>query len=188
MKKKKDIGRRILYFVIGPLLKLLAWNIYRVRLSKEKKIKEQHLVLSNHSSLIDSVLISSMFRDPIYFVAASVLAKSKFWGKLLRLLTGVIPIDKAGFDIKAMRAVLKTRSQGRSIGVFPEGNNTINGAPLFFGIGIAKLAKQLKLPVALCNNYGGYFTHPKWATYRREGIVHGKIVRILSVEEVSALT
>lgn len=188
MSKKKDFGRRLFYFIIRPLLRPAAWIIYRVRLYKEKRIKGQHLVLCNHSSLIDSVIVSSMFQMPIYFVAASYLVKSKFWGKLLKLLTGIIPIDKAGMDVKAMRAVLKTRDAGRSVGVFPEGNNTISGAPLFFGIGIAKLAKQLKLPVALCNIYGGYFTHPKWALNRRNGEVAGKVIKIIPADEVSSLS
>lgn len=187
MSKKKDFGRRLFYLVLRPLLRPVAWIIYRVRLYKEKRIKGQHLVLCNHSSLIDSVLVSSMFQMPIYFVAASYLVKSKFWGKLLKLITGIIPIDKAGMDVKAMRAVLKTRDAGRSVGVFPEGNNTISGAPLFFGIGIAKLAKQLKLPVALCNICGGYFTHPKWALNRRNGEVTGKVVTIIPASEVNSL-
>lgn len=187
MNKKKDFGRRFLYFIMRPLLRVVAWTVYRVRFGKEKRIKGQHLVLCNHSCLIDSVLVSSMFCQPIYFVAASYLVKSKFWGKLLRLLTGIIPIDKAGMDVKAMRAVLKTRDAGRSVGIFPEGNNTISGAPLYFGIGIAKLAKQLKLPVALCNIRGGYFTHPKWALVRREGEITGKVARIITADEVSEL-
>lgn len=186
MSNKKDTCRKFFYNILKPLLRLLAWTIYRVKLSKEK-IQGQYLVLSNHSSLIDSVLVSSMFTEPVYFVAASFLVKSKFWGKLLKLLTGIIPIDKAGFDIKALRKVLKMRAAGHSIGIFPEGNNSINGSPLHFGIGIAKLAKQLNLPVALCTNFGGYLTHPKWALYRRKGSVQGKIARIISAEEVMAM-
>lgn len=53
---------------------------------------------------------------------------------------------------------------------------------------IAKLAKSLKVPLVIYNICGGYGTDPRWGHSIRKGRASGGVRRVVSVEELNALS
>jgi hypothetical protein len=51
-----------------------------------------------------------------------------------------------------------------------------------------KLVKQLKGTVLLYRFEGGYLTSPRWARSHRRGRMTGRVVRMLSVDEIASMT
>jgi 1-acyl-sn-glycerol-3-phosphate acyltransferase len=84
--------------------------------------------------------------------------------------------------------MMQEAKMGHSIGLFPEGNITIDGSPLPIDRSVAKLAKQLKMQVVLYRIERGYLKKPKWALYARKGRVWGSVSRVISQEEVAEMS
>lgn len=101
---------------------------------KEKLVKgEQYLLVSNHRSIIDPLIIEIALKDAdIYghWIAKKELFNSFFFGVFTRN-AGTILLDR---DSKQMNSFFKTTkecvTQGDSIFVFPEGTRTKDDARL----------------------------------------------------------
>ena len=151
------------------------------------QIKPPVLVLGNHSCFADAVLMACAFSFPIYIVGASATLQTRL-GRLVAKLFGLIPIDKASGDMGAIRRILREIKAGHSVGLYPEGNCTVDGSMLPIEESIGKLAKQVKVPIVLMRTTGGYLSRPKWARTKRKKRVRARVVEVLTPEECKALS
>ena len=183
----KKEWRRVLFALLRPWVRLVA-RLWFGASTEVYKGRGPYLVLANHSYIADAMLVGAAFREPLHIVAAAATLHSGAGGRLVAALADPIPVDKAGMDIKGLRRMLAEAKAGHSIGLFPEGNITIDGSPLPIDRSVAKLAKQLRLNVVLYRVEGGYFKHPKWAKTVRKGRVRGRVVDVISAEEAADAT
>lgn len=136
---------------------------------------------------MDPFLLSLSFRFPIYFVASDDLFNLKI-SPLIKYLVAPIPKSKSLHDAAAMMGVFRVIREGGAVGIFPEGNRTVSGGQWEMTDAIAKLAKSLKVPLVLYNVCGGYGTDPRWGHSIRKGRATGGVRRIVTVEELAALS
>src|SRR5690606_32504145 len=88
------------------------------------------LLVSNHpNTFMDPVVIASLLRQPVYFIAKSTVFGSSFTNWLLHKMH-LIPIHRredAPYqpvnNDEAFAASYKALAQGKSIIIFPEGNS-----------------------------------------------------------------
>lgn len=108
-------------FLIGLCGSFLK-GLFRVKfVNRPKSVPAGPLVLcSNHISLIDAVMLAYAIRRPIVFLAKKDLFDSKFVGFLLKKC-GVIPLNRDGEDISAVRQALGILKSGGFISIFPQG-------------------------------------------------------------------
>lgn len=151
-------------------------------------IKPPFLVLANHTTDYDAFGMSKSFDTPIYFVMSDHVSSKPFVGKLIRHLVHPIPITKSTTDTETVRNILSVIKQGAPVALFPEGNKSFAGDMSQMKPSIAKLAKKLNVPVVIYTFEGGYLTYPRWSKIKRPGRYHGFVKRILSVEEIDALS
>ncbi|SHJ21653.1 lysophospholipid acyltransferase family protein [Desulfofundulus thermosubterraneus] len=114
------------------------------------------LVVSNHVSYWDPVVVGCALERQVHFIAKAELFGIPLLGPVIRAL-GAFPVHRGGGDRKAIRRALELLKQDRVVGIFPEGTRSKSGELLEPHLGAAMLALRAKvpvLPVAVINTRG----------------------------------
>lgn len=159
-------------FLIVPeyLLRFTAWVltnlVYRFRVYSEAHIPTQGaaILVCNHVSFVDAVLLMAASPRPIYFIMDSQIFKVPVLGWLFRLAKA-IPIAPRAQDPEAYEAAFaaagKVLADGDLLCIFPEGSLTRDGNLQPFKGGIMKILETHPAPVipmALSNLWGSFFS------------------------------
>lgn len=114
---------------------------YRVTsLHSERIPKGGALLVANHVSYIDAIVISIASPRPVRFLAYSAFFKTPIMGPLLRAF-GAIPVDsKRAKD--AIRAAAEVIRSGELVCIFPEGELTRTGALMGIRHGYELIARH----------------------------------------------
>lgn len=190
-KKKKPIWVKNRHKRVFAFLRVLMTPFVRLRYNfkceKSKLPKGSYLIISNHQSTMDPFFLSLSFKFPIYFIASDDIFNLKV-SPLIKYLVAPIPKSKSMKDLTAMKNVILVIKEGGAVGIFPEGNRTLSGGQWELDDAIAKLAKNLKVPLVIYNISGGYGADPRWGHCVRKGKMNGYIKRVISPEEISTLS
>jgi 1-acyl-sn-glycerol-3-phosphate acyltransferase len=118
----------------------------------------------NHSSFFDPPLAGICSRRGVYYLARKTLLKWPFFGPLFPAMN-VIPVERDGNDMSALREVIKKVKEGNAVLLFPEGTRSIDGnlQPARAGIGLV-IAKT-GAPVLPMRIFGAYEAFPKNARH-----------------------
>jgi len=106
------------------------------------------IIVANHSSYLDSAVLSAVFPGEISFVAKEELARQFFAGVFLRRLGAIFVrrLDPAG-GVADAKAALEAARAGACIIWFPEGTFSRMPGLLEFHVGAFVTAAELGLPV-----------------------------------------
>ena len=152
------------------MLRFVAWllihSIYRL---EQKGIKHIPLegpavLICNHVSFVDPLVISSACRRPIRFVMDHRIFRMPLISFIFRHMRA-IPIAPAREDPVMMEAafaeVARALAEGELVGIFPEGRITDTGEFYPFRSGIQRIVGQTPVPViplALRGLWGSFFS------------------------------
>ena len=171
-------------FMLVPeyLLRFYAWVlsrlVYRFKVRGDGHIPDNGpaLLVCNHVSFVDAVLLMAASPRPIRFLMDHRIFRVPVLGWLFRLAKA-IPIapqkeDPAAYD-RAFEQAAQVLREGDLLGIFPEGAITRDGQLQPFKGGLKKIldaaqAEGLAVPVvpmALTNLWGSYFSRVE----RRDG-------------------
>ena len=164
-------------FMLVPeyLLRFVAFMVsrcvYRFKVTGDHNIPVQGaaVLICNHVSFIDPVLLMAASPRPIYFVMDHRIFKMPVLGWFFRLVKA-IPIaprteDPAMYEA-AFEAAAKVLRDGNLLAIFPEGGITKNGDLQPFKGGIMKILGNAQrdgldvpvIPMALTNLWGSFFS------------------------------
>ena len=190
-KKKKWLLFRhrvvtsIVRYILGPYSRL----VYGIRVEKFREQGDRnYLILMNHQTAFDQFFVGLAFKRPIYYVASEDLFSNGFTSSLIRWLVNPIPIKKQTSDAGAVMNCLRVAREGGTIAIAPEGNRTYSGRMVHIKPAIVRMARLLKLPIAIFRIEGGYGVHPRWSDVVRKGRMRGHVSRVIEPEEVKALS
>jgi 1-acyl-sn-glycerol-3-phosphate acyltransferase len=133
-------------FQMGLRLTLTAWLRYRARGVERIPRAGGGLLLSNHQSFLDPILIGLPLRRPVSFLARDTLFKVPILGWILKR-TYVMPLNRDGGSTAGIKQTLKRMEQGFLVGVFPEGTRSADGTVGVLKPGFAALVRRTKVPV-----------------------------------------
>jgi len=144
MIKDSPLWYRLIRLSVYVIFKILFNLIIR---GKEKiPLRGGVILVSNHSSYLDPVVLGLTTPRRINFMAKEELFKNFFFRRLITLL-GAFPVKRGEIDKFAYRKVLSIARREEIIALFPEGTRG-NGKKL--GVlrkGAVKLIFKTKLPV-----------------------------------------
>jgi 1-acyl-sn-glycerol-3-phosphate acyltransferase len=164
-------------FMLVPeyLLRFFAWMlshvVYRFDVKGEEHIPAQGaaVLVCNHVSFIDAVLLMAASPRPIRFIMDHRIFRVPVLGWLFRLAKA-IPIapqkeNPAAYEEAFSRAVQVLR-EGELLAIFPEGAITRDGTLQPFKGGVMKILEDARadgidvpvVPMALTNLWGSYFS------------------------------
>ncbi len=134
------------------LLKLLLTKLYKLEvrgLENYNKAGKRVVIISNHLSLLDALLIAVFLEDKPIFAVNSLIAK-KWWMKPLLLLVDSYPVDPTNpMTIKSLISEVK---KNKKCVIFPEGRITVTGSlmKIYEGPGmIAEKSDATILPIRI---------------------------------------
>ena len=145
--------------------------IYRFKVSGDDNIptKGAAVLICNHVSFVDPVLLMAASPRPIYFVMDHRIFKMPILGWLFRLAKA-IPIAPKAEDPVAYEAAFETAAKvlrdDALLAIFPEGGITKDGTLQQFKGGIMKILENAErdgvtapvVPMALTNLWGSFFS------------------------------
>lgn len=120
------------------------------------------LVVANHQSMFDPVLVGMASRRYLSFLARKNLFEQPVLAPIIRKLNA-IPIDR-GLGKDGIQAVLDALGQGRAVLVFPEGERTHNGDVQPLKPGLSLLIKRVNcpiVPVGIAGAFAAWNRHMK---------------------------
>ena len=117
------------------------------------------LLLANHQSFLDPVLVGVKLNRAVSFLARSTLWKGPF-GKLITALNA-FPVKQGRGDLGAMKQSIAILQAGRALLVFPEGTRTKDGEMEPLASGISLLIRRAKVPVIPVAIDGAYKAWPR---------------------------
>jgi 1-acyl-sn-glycerol-3-phosphate acyltransferase len=159
------------------ILRLPAWVLInfaflpKVYNSKKLHFKESCIVIANHTSNWDPILLGHLvFPTCLKYMAKEELFKNPFFGKFLHGV-GVIPVGRGKGDLKAMKLALSVLKNGKSLGIFPEGHRIYTGELGPFEIGPTVIALKTKTPVLPV-----YMDCKGYRPFRRVRVIAGEML------------
>lgn len=152
------------------LLRFIAWllvkAVYRLRTEGLEHIPAEGaaVLVANHVSFVDAVVIMGASPRPIRFVMDHRIFKTPLLGFIFRHC-GAIPIASAKEDPAMLEAafaeVARALAAGDLVGIFPEGRITQDGELQPFRSGISRILASNPVPVvplALSGLWGSFFS------------------------------
>jgi 1-acyl-sn-glycerol-3-phosphate acyltransferase len=152
------------------LLRLLAWFIarviYRIRVTGLDQIPARGpaLVICNHVSYADALVLSAAIPRPMRFVMESAIFRIPVANHVFRGMKA-IPVATRDEDPavreSAFRQVLKELAAGQLVCIFPEGRLTTDGTIGEFRPGLLRILKEQPVPVvpvAISGLWGSAFS------------------------------
>jgi 1-acyl-sn-glycerol-3-phosphate acyltransferase len=122
------------------------------------------LLIANHQSLLDPLLVGLATRRHLCYLARKTLFKQRLFTWLIRMLNAV-PIDQEGVGKEGIKTILAQLQLGQAVVVFPEGHRTYDGAmqPLKAGVQLLiKRAQSPIVPVGIAGSYDAWSRNRKY--------------------------
>ena len=164
-------------FMLVPeyLLRFVAWVasrcVYRFKVRGDEHIPSEGaaVLVCNHVSFVDAVLLMAASPRPIRFLMDHRIFRMPLIGALFRLAKA-IPIAPQKDDPEAYESAFDAAAavlrRGELLGIFPEGGITRDGTLQPFKGGVMKLLERAEadgvavtvVPMALTNLWGSFFS------------------------------
>lgn len=185
---KKHLLHRITYrtarFLITPFLKYKFGFKFEEAVPKDKP----YIVLANHTTNWDPLLVGLSFPEHMYFVASEHIFRHGFLSKLLTTFLAPIMRVKGRTEARTAVSILKTLKSGNNVCMFAEGCCTWNGETGIITSATAKLIKRSGASLVTYRLEGSYLTLPRWAKTIRRGRMYGYPVNEYSWDKLSEMT
>jgi 1-acyl-sn-glycerol-3-phosphate acyltransferase len=139
-------------FLMRFIVWLLIHSIYRLRKVGLERIPDEGpaIVVCNHVSYVDALVVSAGCRRPIRWVMYHQIFKVPVLSFVFRTAKA-IPIASAHEDAamleQAYETIARELADGQLVGIFPEGKLTSDGEMNEFRSGIVKILERTPVPV-----------------------------------------
>ena len=114
-----------LYAFLKSLLSGLFKFIYNLKISKPDNVPDDgsYVVVCNHISLGDVIILGVACPRQIYFMAKKELFKIPLLSGLIKTL-GAFPVDRKGNPAAAVKTSIRYLKDGKIVGMFPQGTRS----------------------------------------------------------------
>jgi 1-acyl-sn-glycerol-3-phosphate acyltransferase len=182
--RRNRVWRTIQFFVRWVFALFLR---FRARGIENVPAEGGALLVANHQSFLDPLIVGVALRRPVSYVARDSLFRIPLVGWVVRN-TYVIPINREAASADSIREAVRRMHQGFLLGVFPEGTRSRDGRIGEIKPGFIALARRGKLPIVPIGISGAYRAMPRGNTrlyFRNVRIVYGTPIPAEQVRELA---
>ena len=148
-----------------------------------------YLVLANHNTDWDPLLLGLAFPNYMSFVASEHIFRKPLTAKLLGFLVAPIARLKGTTAGDTAMTMLRRLKKGVSVAMFAEGNRSFDGRTGTILPATGKLARSSGAGLITYRFDGGYFTSPRWSGGSiRRGKLTGRVVNVYTPEQLKAMS
>ena len=185
MRKRERLHKAV-WAVAQPFTTLLLKK-YDYKTTKAPKLDEPYLVVANHTTESDMLMVAAAFRRHMYFVCGEHLFRTKH-AKAMQYFLDPIPAPRGGPMSGTVLEMLRRLKNGNNIMIFPEGSRSFNGETIEVSDSIGMLVKRAKCALITYRTRGGYFIAPRWAYHFRKGHAEGAVVGVYTSEQLAGMS
>lgn len=172
------------------LIGTLGWRV-RLHGRKHLPLRGGVLLVANHQSYLDPVMIGILLPRPLCYLAKSELFSNRWFGWLLRSLYA-FPVRQGAGDIGAVREMLRMLRAGWLLNIFAEGSRTEDGEIGPIEPGAALVLRRAGVPCVPVVIEGSFAAWPKGQKLPRRGdvdVLLGPAMRVdgLKGEQITRL-
>jgi 1-acyl-sn-glycerol-3-phosphate acyltransferase len=118
------------------------------------------LIISNHQSLLDPVVLGAQLHRPMSYLAKSELWNNPLFGWLISHLYA-FPVKQGAGDVGAIKETIRRLHEGHLLNIYPEGSRTETGELLPIQAGAALVIRKADVPVIPAVIDGSFHAWPK---------------------------
>lgn len=163
----------------------LTW--IRLRTRGAGHLPEQGaLLLSNHQSFLDPLLIGVFLQRPVSYLARDSLFRVPVIGWILRN-TYVMSIRREAAGTESLRKSIARLEQGFLVGLFPEGTRSSDGLVGEVKPGFVAMIRRAKVPIIPVGISGAYQAMPRNSRFIRPArirVVYGEPISVDQIEKL----
>ena len=194
MESSPDMSQRspakiLWYNLLRIVCRLFAVLLFRVRCHGRDYTRASGgaLVVSNHQSQLDPVVVGLVFNRRLNYLARDSLFRFGPFRWLIESLDA-IPIDRDGTGLAGLKETLRRLKAGEMVLIFPEGTRTLTGEVQPFKPGFAAVARRAKVPILPVALDGPFESLPRSAIFPRPVAIQVEIGPPLAMHEVASLS
>jgi 1-acyl-sn-glycerol-3-phosphate acyltransferase len=186
-RERRLLIARTAYPGVRRLVAPIVRTVYRLEVRGVDHVPAQGgvIVVANHASLIDPLVLMTAIPRTLRFLAKEELWSNRLLGPVLDAL-GAVPVGRGRGDLSALRRLVGLVEAGETVAVFPEGGVRRTGG---WHRGAARLALQTGAPLLPVRLVGtsdalrrGHVGFPRLA------VVCGEAVRVERAQPTIART
>jgi 1-acyl-sn-glycerol-3-phosphate acyltransferase len=193
MNDPSDVERSVIqrygYWGCQQACRLAGTLAYRIRCFGQANFPTQGggLVLANHQSHLDPVLIGMCCPRRMNYLAKKSLFKFKPFGWLIDFLDA-IPLEREGIGIAGIKETIRRTRRGELLLLFPEGARTYDGEMRPLLPGAASIAKRSRVPLVPVGLDGAFRAWPRTKRFPKLGHVVIAVDRPIPFSEYESLS
>jgi len=136
------------YYLVKYILSPFLYLFYLPKIIGRKniKIKGKAIIISNHLSMLDPLMISALFRRQILWMGKAELFEKKITGAFFKAVK-TFPVKRGEGDLAAIRHAFRVLRDDKILGIFPEGTRIKSGQLRPFEPGTSMIALKTNAPV-----------------------------------------
>jgi 1-acyl-sn-glycerol-3-phosphate acyltransferase len=169
-----------LYWVFKVLLTVPMTLYFRPHVEGIEYVPKRGpvIIACNHVSYLDWLILPLVIRwrrisflaKQEYFTGAGLRGR---WKRYFFTATGQVPVVRSGASAgdAALNTATRLLTEGRVVGIFPEGTRTRDGRLYRGRTGLARMASATGAPVVPCGTVGVFELAPPGARFPRPGRV-----------------
>lgn len=155
---------------------------------KARDLPENYIVLSNHATDYDPLMVATSFRRQMYCVGSEHISRWKIAYPLIKFLVGPIMRKKGMSASHAIIDILRKLRHGERVFMFAEGVRTWDGVTSPIAPTTGQLVKKAGCGLVTYKLVGGFFISPGWSKHTRRGYCRGDVVNIYTKEQLAAMS
>ncbi len=145
----RDFNRKSLIWAVGQVLcRIWTTLCFELKVFGMENIPKTGgvLLISNHESYLDPVLVAVRLERTMSYFAKSELFKNPIGAWVIRSLNA-FPVRQGKGDTSAVKETIRRLQEGHILNIYPEGSRTETGELLPIQAGVALVIKRAAVPV-----------------------------------------
>ncbi len=179
---------------------LIVWKLFRFPIliylklrfgysyETAPKLPGPFLLIANHVTDLDALMVGCSFSQQMYFVASEHLFRKGLISKILIWLVAPIARIKGSTDTVSAMSIIRTLRRKANVGIFAEGDRSWNGLTSQLHPTTARLIKASKATLVTYRLSGGYLTSPRWSKTIRRGRMHGRFINAYTPDQLEKMS
>jgi 1-acyl-sn-glycerol-3-phosphate acyltransferase len=185
---QRSLPKRVWYDFLRVFFRVFGVAVWRIRVFGRQNVTLSGgvLVVSNHQSHLDPILVGLACDRRLNFVARDTLFGFPPFRWLISSLDA-IPIDREGIGLGGLKESLRRLKAGEMLAIFPEGTRTRDGEVGELKPGFLALARRAKVPLLPVGLDGSFDSWPRRNLLPWPAVIYVCVGQPLSAEEMSRL-
>ncbi len=185
---QRSLGNRAWQAFLKFSCRLGAVGAFNIRCGGRDKVPSSGggLMLSNHQSNLDPVLVGLCSDRRLNYVARKTLFKFPPFRWLINSLDA-ISIDREGTGLDGLKETLRRLKRGEIVLLFPEGTRTLDGEVHAVKPGFCAVARRSGVPILPVALDGAWHAWPRHRKLPRPAVIHVQFGDPIDPDQIKAM-